>query len=158
MSAACRYNLQQRCFAVCFLCPTTRMRHPGSCYPFDEDMYTIWSPGGGKSKCQWGGESQTGRPSGGQQQRFRTGLCHFDREQRGPCWCQQDTRHPDEPSCTPSTPPNPWTPRNNSVSFKGLYRQYFSFTTLPCASDSLMPWADVIYLIMSCIDEALLCL
>lgn len=55
-------------------------------------------------------------------------------------------------------PPHPQSlnPRNNSVSFNGPYRQYFSFTTQPCASHSLMPWADVIYLIMACIDGALL--
>lgn len=25
-----------------------------------------------------------------------TGWCHFDREQRGPCWCQREARHPDK--------------------------------------------------------------
>lgn len=61
--------------------------------------YIIWSLGaGGVSVSARRRDSQTGRPSGGRQQRFRTGLCHFDREQWGPCWCQRDTRHSDEPS------------------------------------------------------------
>ena len=34
-----------------------------------------------------------------------TGWCHFDREQRGPCWCQRGARHSDKPRSSSSPPP-----------------------------------------------------
>lgn len=113
MSAACSCAIYSMFLRSLFPVSPEQTRHPGSCYPSDADTRSdLW----GGSVCQWGRGIHRGAVSRpGRQQWFRTGWCHFDREQRGPCRCQRGARHSEPP------PPSP------SLSFNGLTSQFLPF-------------------------------
>lgn len=65
---------------IFFVLISCRTRRPGSCYLSDADTWSDVHGGvsvPGFMQALW----------------FRPGRCHFDREQRQPCWCQREARH-----------------------------------------------------------------
>lgn len=85
----------------------------------------------GGGHCVSEGEGFTEAPSGGRQQWFRASWCHFDREQRGPCWCQRGARHTDKPHSSSLF-------LHCNLSFNDLTSQPLPLTALPRTSDSLI--------------------
>lgn len=64
--------------------------------------HMIWSMVGGWGQCVVERERFTEAPSAGRQQWFRTGWCHFDREQRGHVGVSGEPDTPTRPAPPPS--------------------------------------------------------